>query len=954
MKSRSRAFDDDAISSDSLVFTRVELDAFARKVIAGGSQDDKLNGTNGKDRIDGGTGNDNINGLGGVDTLIGGAGNDTLNGGKGDDILTGGAGKDRLIAGIGEDRFSGGSGVDTAVFGGDVSDYEASYDKNGRLVLAKSGSKALLDHTVELMKFGDTTIDRGIVDTPVITSATAADGVLAPGGTTTDSTLVINGTSDPFARLVVYDGSVKIGVAVAGADGVWSFDATHSPLSNGAHAFTVTASYGDHLPAVTSAGATFTINAASYLVDLTTLSPSQGFVMQGEAVGDSTGWSASSAGDVNGDGFNDIIIGALGNDRGGKDSGAAFVVFGKAAGFGTYVDGRLVFDLSGLTAAQGFIIQGGSAGDWAGNSVSSAGDVNGDGFDDLIVGAPKSDAGGDMAGAAYVIFGTASGFGATVAGQRVLDMNTLSASQGFIIKGDTAGDEAGWSVSSAGDVNGDGFGDVIVGAVYGDDGGDAAGEAYVIFGRSSGFGSNLAGQRVIDLTSLTESQGFLIQGLRSNPDAGDLGDWTGYAVSAAGDLNGDGFDDVLVGAPYNSSDHTDGGRAYVIYGTASGFGTNVAGRQVIDLAAITTTQGTYLSGADYAQAGSSVSAAGDVNGDGFDDFIAGAVGLVEAYVVFGGTDLSFGFRISDKYQQTGTGCSVSSAGDINGDGFDDLIVGGDGNSAGGKYAGQAFVVFGAATGTDIDVRKMSASQGFTVQSDTDDDSAGHSVSSAGDINGDGFDDLMVGAPGGGEGGEIYILYGGAFGGSNTPINFTGTSSAEILMGAAGNDTLTGNGGRDVYRSGTGNDHIVIKDAGFRLIDAGSGKGDVVVFDGNGFALDARNFSNSRLTGIEGFDLTKGGNILKLAAVDVFHFSTNGNEQFTGADSHNNIVVDGDSGDTLQLFDTGAANADWEVAETGRTLDGSGHGAYSFVNLVEHGTDRVLASIAVDNDMTLVH
>ncbi|WP_137158270.1 FG-GAP repeat protein [Rhizobium sp. FKL33] len=1058
MRTKSKAFDHGAISSEGPISTRFESDAFDRKVVTGGKNSEKLNGSSGNDKIDGGAGNDTINGLGGDDTLIGGVGNDTVSGGNGNDVINGGSGKNRLsgdggndrvtggkdadridggagndnikgldgndglnggdgndtiyggggndvinggsgknrlygdggndritgakdadridggagndtlnggagndtlIGGAGQNKLFGGSGVDTAVFTGVVTDYTASYDVDGRLIIFKSGSEALLDKTVELIKFGDTTIDRRIVEMPIIISATTADGDVVSGATTTDSTLVLNGTSDPFARIVVYDGKTKIGVAVAGADGHWSFDGARSALSNGAHLFTVTASYGDDLPATTSAGATFTINAASYMVDLTTLSPSQGFVIEGEAKDDGAGSSVSSAGDVNGDGFNDIIIGANGNDRGGSTAGAVFVVFGKATGID--VDSNNVFDLAGLTADKGFIIKGEMAGDLAGNSVSSAGDVNGDGFDDIIVGARDNDDAGDKTGAAYVIFGTASGFGAAVAGQRVVDLSTLSASHGFIIKGDTVGDQAGWSVSSAGDVNGDGFGDMIVGAPYGDDGGDSAGEAYVIFGTASGFGSKVAGQRVIDLSTLTASQGFVLRGGQSPSKNGPYGSDTGASVSSAGDLNGDGFDDILVGAPLDSNDDPDPndysggfGRAYVIFGTDSGFGTDVAGRQVIDLLTLQAGEGTYLAGSSGEGVGSAVSSAGDVNGDGFDDFIAGSVNT--ASVVFGGTELEFGFRIVDNYSDTIVHARVASAGDINGDGFDDLIVGGAANSKTAYLGGQAFVIFGAASFSgDVNVRSMTASQGFIIQSDTAYDSAGFSVASAGDINGDGFDDLMVGAVGAGAGdeGAAYILYGGAFGGDTTPIELTGTSSAEILIGAAGNDSLAGNGGADVYRSGAGNDHIVIKDAGFQLIDAGTGKRDVVVLDGGGFTLDARNFSNAHLTGIEGFDLTLGNNTLKLAAVDVFHFSTDKNGLFTATSSHNSLVIDGNDGDTLQLFDTGAANGVWETARLNRNLDGTAGGEYTFVNLVENGTDRVLASIAVDHDMTLV-
>ena len=137
-------------------------------------------------------------------------------------------------------------------------------------------------------------------------------------------------------------------------------------------------------------------------------------------------------------------------------------------------------DLEATGSAEGFIIQADAAGDNADFSVSSAGDVNGDGFDDLIVGAYSGDDGGASAGEAYVIFGTASGFGTAVMTggytRQVIDLTKLSSAEGFIIQGDATSDYAGRSVSAAGDVNGDGFDDLIVGARLGDDGGGNAGE----------------------------------------------------------------------------------------------------------------------------------------------------------------------------------------------------------------------------------------------------------------------------------------------------------------------------------------------------------------------------------------------------------------------------------------------------------------------------------------------
>jgi len=248
-------------------------------------------------------------------------------------------------------------------------------------------------------------------------------------------------------------------------------------------------------------------------------------------------------------------VGAPRGDNGGTDAGEAYVLFGRTTGFGTLIGGRQVLDLTTLSASDGFIIQGDLLGDQAGISVASAGDVNGDGFDDLIVGAPLGNDGGTDAGEAYVVFGKASGFG-------TIDLTNLGAASGFIIQGDFAGDQAGWSVSAAGDVNGDGFDDLIVGAPMGDNGGMDAGEAYVLFGKATGFGQpDGSGRQVIDLANLTFPDGFIIQG-----DV--MGDQAGWSVSAAGDVNNDGFADLIVGAPMGDDGGNNAGEAYVIFGSS--------------------------------------------------------------------------------------------------------------------------------------------------------------------------------------------------------------------------------------------------------------------------------------------------------------------------------------------------------------------------------------------------
>ena len=346
--------------------------------------------------------------------------------------------------------------------------------------------------------------------------------------------------------------------------------------------------------------------------------------------------------------------------------------------------GNAVIDLGDLGSG-GFRIDGIDASDYAGRAVSGAGDVNGDGLADLIVGALGADPNGDnRAGESYVVFGKTS--------PNTVDLGNLG-SGGFRIDGIDTSDFSGFAVSGAGDVNGDGLADLIVGASGADPNGDSdAGESYVVFGKT--------GTSAVDLGNLG-SGGFRIDGI-------DAGDYAGRAVSGAGDVNGDGLADLIVGA-FGANPNGDGraGESYVVFGKT--------GTSVVDLGNLGS-GGFRIDGIDASDnAGRAVSGAGDVNGDGLADLIVGAYfadpngdsGAGESYVVFGKTNTSTvdlgnlgsgGFRINGIDAGDRSGVAVSGAGDVNGDGLADLIVGASGTDPNGdSYAGESYVVFSLQT-----------------------------------------------------------------------------------------------------------------------------------------------------------------------------------------------------------------------------------------------------------------
>ena len=635
-------------------------------------------------------------------------------------------------------------------------------------------------------------------------------------------------------------------------------------------------------------------------LNLENLDGRNGLTISGLDLAGGLGSSVSSAGDINGDGIDDLILGAAGageitryySPYGGFEydaRGEVYVVFGTTDGF------ESDFDLTTLDGSNGFTISGIDENDSLGRSVSSAGDVNGDGIDDLILGAPNAGYSSySQEGEVYVVFGTTEGFDSE------LDLTTLDGNNGFTISGLDENDGLGFAISGAGDVNGDGIDDLILGAPYADF--SKLGEAYVIFGTTDGFESEL------DLTTLDGSNGFVISGISSD-------DRFGNSVSSA-DINGDGIDDLIIGAPfagiidypgyyYTYSDRR--GEVYVIFGTTDGFDVD------IDLTTLDGSNGLTISGLDENdRLGSSVNSAGDINGDGIDDLILGASGAGsagETYVVFGSNDefsssldLSSldgrnGFIIYGIDEGDRLGFSVSGAGDFNGDGFDDLIIGAPSadSTSYDSRAGEVYLLFGKSDGfePDLELTTLDAKDGLVISGLDVRDFSGSSVSNGGDVNGDGFDDLIIGAPGNyATEGKAYIIFG--FNPLEETPEIRGTGNNDVLTGTPEGETISGLGGNDILKGLAGNDTLL----------GGNGKdtlrgnaGDDLLKGEQGFDLLVGDRGNDTLNGGLGNDTLRGGADDDLlqgnSGFDVL-VGNNGNDTLLGGNGNDKLRGDGGS------------------------------------------------------------
>ena len=446
------------------------------------------------------------------------------------------------------------------------------------------------------------------------------------------------------------------------------------------------------------------------------------------AAGDGVGTIIAPAGDVDGDGLGDILIGNSSDDEMGDNAGKTYLMLGSTMQAGGS------FDLG----AADVTFLGENEDDRSGGAVAGAGDVDGDGLDDILIGATGAGVGYDEPGKAYLLLGSTIGVGGDLA---------LATAEVFYA-GEEDGDQAGTAVAGAGDVDGDGLDDILVGAKYAQNGGITTGKAYLLFG--AGVTAGPANLAAADASFTGEHEH----------------DEAGMAVAGAGDVDGDGLGDILIGATHNDDGGNSAGKAYLL------FGSSIAAAGPFPLA---TADVTFTGQAQESYSGFPVTTAGDWDGDGLDDILISSAERYDVMWMATTTYLLSGSRIrtggdfvpadADVTLVGGESWglsyrAVAPAGDMDDDGLSDILIGNDADDEGGRDAGMSYLMSGATLQQGGTFYVTDAALEFLGEARND--HSGKAVSSAGDVNGDGLDDVLIGAPGNGAGGyaagKVYVVF----------------------------------------------------------------------------------------------------------------------------------------------------------------------------------------------------